>query len=140
MFFASRRINFRNYPQSMWFVLFLCVWLLQHNVCARGVSHTQVESRPAPDHGRCQSLVFLGASPPKRMEIRPRSGHERYLIYIKESEVVWFFRLQALGGLNAVFLHLPRVAGGQALKGARPMICSVRHITMYCMYWVLIGS
>ena len=103
MFFASRRINFRNYPQSMWFVLFLCVWLLQHNVCARGVSHTQVESRPAPDHGRCQSLVFLGASPPKRMEIRPRSGHERYLIYIKESEVVWFFRLHALDGLKAVF-------------------------------------
>ena len=74
------------------------------------------------------------------MEIRPRSGHERYLIYIKESEVVWFFRLQALGGLNAVLLHFPRVVGGQALKGARPMICSVRHITMYCMYWVLIGS
>ena len=59
------------------------------------------------------------------MEIRPRSGHERYLIYIKESEVVWFFRLHALDGLNSVLLHIPRVAGGQALKGARPMIYSV---------------
>ena len=88
-------------------------------MCFSHTSGIQTETRPRemPKSG------FFGASPFKRMEIRPRSGHERYLIYIKESEVVCFFSLACSRWFEGSVLHFPKVAGGLAF--ACIFLCAV---------------